>query len=203
MKNPGPEEQRKPFQIPENNPAQDEVPLEAFEVVTDDVVTRYRNMLDPVLAVATPAAGTMSALATVDLGKVSLLNQLGTTRPAKVIAALDATKRFFYIIPVAGDHEGGIEVVYDGSRCGITLYKTLAAVDRLVPEGMRDYYPLKPTPNPIKVGKFEAYGLYCKLANVTTERMGTLSEETKAKRAETRRRNKEKKSGGDVAATGD
>lgn len=203
MKGPDAGDQAKRPRIPENNPIlpePSEVPLEAFEVPTDEVT--YRNMLGSGMTMNAPASGDMTAVATTDLGDVALLNQLGTTRPGKIVAAFSATKEFFFLIPVASTYEGGIEVTYEGSRAHANFYKTLAAVDRLVPEGTRDFYPLKPTPKPITVGTLRGYALYCKLASVSATRVNTLSEETKAKRAETRRRNKEKKNGGNAAAAG-
>lgn len=197
-------DQKKRPRIPENNPTPpevDDVPLKAYEVPTDNVI--YRNMLGSSLSMTYPAVGDFSTVATGDIGDAALLNQLGTTRPPKILPAFSETKEIFYIIPVGNDHPGAIEVTYEGSRASANFYKHLAAVHRLVPEGMRDHYPLKPTPGPVEVGSVKGYGLYCRLAKVESSRVITLSDETKAKRMETRRRNQEKKKGGGAAASGD
>jgi hypothetical protein len=182
---------------------EDQIPSRANPILPNRASFRTRAMREALLGVVKAAEGEMTALLTRQFGQVSLQNNLGTERAPYALPGFDDNLQFFYLLPSATPVPGSIPVTYNGGRASLNLYVPFSGVNRLAPDGRREIYPMKPTAGEIIIGDKKGWGLYCRLSEVTSEPLTTLSEEEKQRRKATRERNKQKRNGGDAAATGD
>lgn len=119
------------------------------------------NMLGSKLTMEQPAQAGLTAIATRRQGKAAMLNGLGTTRPSFVYPGISADKTYVFLIPVAKETPGAVEVRYEDGRARFNLYDMFSELDRLVPVGIREYYEADLTTQKVKIEEVdvEGYGL--------------------------------------------
>ncbi len=180
-------------------------PLKATLIKPNETTVIYKGMLASEISMIYPAMASFSALATRNVGDLSMNSGLGTHRPPKVRLGVDDTKQFLYVLPTGSEDTAGFEVSYDRQRIKINLIETFTKLDRAVPEGRTEYYYLVPTPGPVTLDDgFTAPGFSIYLKPHKSEPRRTMSPEAKAKRAATIARKKAaeaaKKTAGGAAA---
>lgn len=188
-----------PAPIPRVAPPIPQVPLVA-QSINPEVQVVHRNMLDAMMIVDEPARASFSSVASRVWGELSMEIGLGTSRPPRAHAGMDATRKFFYLAPTTKEDPMGIEVKYKKGRAEINLVKAFAPLSRYVQPGRREYYDLGITPAKVRFDDgFESVSLYVYLSPTKTEPVRTMSEEAKAKAKATRARKKQQ--GGQATGT--
>lgn len=145
---------------------------------------RKGGQLDFALVVSTQGRTTGSKLAADLLADASLKNQLGTTRPPRLVAVADAEdKNIIYFIPSlteVGDES--VKVQYYRNTFRLALFRLFSGLKLLPPVGQRDTYKLVLSKEPIETPQIRGYGLVLKV-NARTSEAVRVSEVTKLRRS--------------------
>ena len=147
-----------------------------------------RTMLDSVAQAEEPATLTLSAVSTRTLGQISMENQIGTTRPAKIVAGPDEERRNLILIPVHSDTPGGIPVRYQNNSAVFSLYAIYQELDRFVPPDTRQVHAIARTAERVQVGENVGWGMQFRLDEYESKPIKRLSAEERAKRRAKRAR---------------
>jgi len=124
-----------------------------------------------------------SALSVHAFGEAAVKNQLGVRLPVAVMAGLDDSKEFLLLIPVVSTTPGAYELTHHNGQAKVNLVELFAPTDRLVPEGVNEYYTVHAGEEEFEVDGVKGWGVYIHLPEVEVVSVRRLTPEQKAKRA--------------------
>lgn len=135
------------------------------------------------LVVDPRGSASASALGTKLLAKASLKNQLGTDRPPRLVAALDAEdKNRLYLIPSLDEvGDESLKVYYYRSFFRLSLLRLLNGLNLSPVAGQRDIYTIKLSDEPIVTPDLTGYALMLEVGDRVSEPI-RVSEVTRLRR---------------------
>lgn len=124
------------------------------------------NMLDSVMVLTHPAQSAWSTRATNRLSIVAIANGLGNERPERALAQFSDDNEYLFIMPVI-DHAKAIQISYDGDQSAIiNLRKVFTSIHRTATKGMREYYSVEATDEPVTIEDETGFALWSHLVAI-------------------------------------
>jgi hypothetical protein len=128
------------------------------------------NQLDSVMVLNHPAMGNFSALATNRMANVAIANGLGNERPTTCLISFSEDNQYMFIMPCMPGHDMQVEIKYDGALAAlINLWKPFAPMGKSARKGMREYYPVEMTEEPVEIEDQKGFALYVHLVAIKEE----------------------------------
>lgn len=153
-------------------------PVEVTALPISEAEVRRRNQYRSGIWVEEPAKGIFTALATKRLEKVNLAMGHQTDRPTTCVIVNAPGGNGFYLIPGV-KHQESLDVRYQESRVVINLVKLFTLLEKRVPSGLREFYPLEYVKHTVRFEGQEYRALWLAAKRTATKRIKS----TKSKKA--------------------
>ncbi len=142
----------------EKNPAT-EAPVAGQLVDYSALETRTRSMQDAGIWVEAPASARMTSLARTRWVKLAMAQGLGTDKPKWALVIPDPEKKSLFFVPWKEEHPSAVEVRYYRNGARMNLTPVFTYLGRILDVGSREFFPVKLSERPVKVGEMTVNGL--------------------------------------------
>lgn len=145
-------------------------PVEVTALPISEAEVRRRNQYRSGIWVEEPAMGLFTALGTQRFQKVNLSMGHQTDRPTSCMIVNAPDGNGFYVIPGL-KHEQSLDVRYEDGRAVVNLIKLFTLLDKRVPSGTREFYPLEFVKHPVRFEGQEYRALWLAAKRTATKRI--------------------------------
>lgn len=146
------------------------LPVEVTALPISEAEVRRRNQYRSGIWVEEPAMGVFTALGTKRFEKVNLSMGHQTDRPTNCMIVNAPDGNGFYLIPGL-KHEQSLDVRYEDGRAVINLIKLFTLLEKRVPSGLREFYPLEYVKHPVRFEGQEYRALWLAAKRTATKRI--------------------------------